>query len=116
MLSRFVAHNHSRQSFPVALMSVLFMGLMSVVFLFPTSPGPAVADMNYTVAVFGGVMLLALIYYYFPKYGGVYWFTGPISNIDIDIASPKTSSDTPSLEDIRKGPKGPGKVSMVEVE
>jgi hypothetical protein len=100
-------------SFPVAFMSVAFMGFMSVVFLFPTSPGPAVADMNYTVAVFGGVMVLALIYYYFPKYGGVHWFTGPINNIDIKIASPKTSSDTPSLEDMKKGS---GQVDTAQVE
>lgn len=37
--------------------------------------------MNYTVVVFGGVMTLSLIWYYFPIYGGVHWFTGPIKNI-----------------------------------
>jgi hypothetical protein len=24
---------------------------------------------------------LSLLWYYFPKYGGVHWFTGPVSNI-----------------------------------
>ena len=26
----------------------------------------------------GGALLLSIVYFYFPKYGGVYWFKGPI--------------------------------------
>lgn len=26
-------------------------------------------------------MLLAVVWYYFPKYGGVYWFKGPIPTV-----------------------------------
>jgi hypothetical protein len=37
--------------------------------------------MNYTVVVLGGVLLLSVIWYYFPKYGGVHWFKGPVANI-----------------------------------
>ena len=37
--------------------------------------------MNYSVAVLGGVFVLSLIWYYFPIYGGVHWFTGPVSNV-----------------------------------
>jgi hypothetical protein len=59
------------------------MAFMSVVFLFPSSPTTDVGTMNYTVLVFGGVMALSLIWYYFPRYGGVYWFTGPIRNIEV---------------------------------
>ena len=40
--------------------------------------------MNYTAVVFGGVMILSLVYYYFPKYGGVYWFEGPVPNVELD--------------------------------
>ena len=43
--------------------------------------------MNYTVVVLGGWLLLCIAYYYFPKYGGVYWFTGPMANIDEDEES-----------------------------
>lgn len=68
---------------------MLFLG---TVFLFPTSPTTTVEDMNYTVVVLGGVMLLSLAWYYFPKYGGVHWFTGPISNIGLEAS---TSDDTP---------------------
>lgn len=58
------------------------MFFMSVVFLFPSTPQTDVASMNYTVVVFGGVLLLSLVWYYFPKYGGVHWFTGPQSTIE----------------------------------
>jgi hypothetical protein len=61
--------------------AVFFMVFMGIVFLFPTTPRTSVPEMNYTVAVLGGVMLLSLIWYYFPKYGGVHWFTGPVANI-----------------------------------
>lgn len=79
---------------------------MSVVLLFPTSPGPAVADMNYTVVsdslrirslgslnvsfaskvVLSGVLLLSLVWYYFPVYGGVHWFTGPVRTVNNDTS------------------------------
>ena len=41
--------NLGRFSLPVAVIAVLWMTFMGTVFLFPTSPRPAVADMNYTV-------------------------------------------------------------------
>ncbi|KAI0264835.1 APC amino acid permease [Gloeopeniophorella convolvens] len=69
-------------SFPVATISALWMVFILVVFMFPTSPGPTAATMNYTVVVWGGVIILSLIYFYFPKYGGVYWFTGPVSTLE----------------------------------
>ncbi|KAF8064170.1 APC amino acid permease [Lyophyllum atratum] len=68
-------------SLPTATAAVLFMMFMSVVFFFPPSPATTVQDMNYTVVVLGGVMILSVVWYYFPKYGGVHWFTGPISNL-----------------------------------
>lgn len=65
------------------MIAVLFMLFLGTVFLFPSTPQTSVADMNYTVVVLGGIMILSLVWYYFPKYGGVYWFTGPVPNIDI---------------------------------
>lgn len=38
--------------------------------------------MNYTVVVLGGVLVFSLVWYYFPVYGGVYWFKGPVPNVD----------------------------------
>ena len=55
---------------------------MGVVFLFPATSGVGVGDANYTVVVLGGVLILSLVYYYFPKYGGKNWFTGPVQTVD----------------------------------
>ncbi|KAF8994230.1 hypothetical protein BDQ17DRAFT_1392446 [Cyathus striatus] len=65
-------------SAPVAYVALLFMAFMVLVLLFPTNPGPTSADMNYSVMVVGGIISLCLTYYFFPVYGGRYWFTGPV--------------------------------------
>lgn len=54
---------------------------MSIVFLFPTAPNTQALNMNYTIVVLGGVLALSVLYFYFPKYGGVHWFKGPVANI-----------------------------------
>ena len=70
---------------------------MGIVFMFPTTPQTDGPDMNYSVVVLGGVLILSLVWYYFPVYGGVHWFTGPISNIekekDADGQSVSEASD-----------------------
>jgi Amino acid permease len=69
------------QSLPVGVVSVVFMTVLSTVFLFPSTPQTSVASMNYTVVVLGGVMIFSVVWYYFPKYGGVHWFRGPVRNV-----------------------------------
>jgi hypothetical protein len=69
------------KSLPVAIISVSFMAFMNVVFFFPTTPQTNVANMNYTVVILGGILLLSVLWYYFPVYGGVHWFTGPVPNV-----------------------------------
>ncbi|CCM01799.1 uncharacterized protein FIBRA_03866 [Fibroporia radiculosa] len=66
---------------PIALTAVAWMIFSIVILVFPPSPGPNAPDMNYTIVVLGGWILLCLAYYYFPVYGGVYWFRGPVANI-----------------------------------
>lgn len=95
----------------MAAISVLFMLFMGIVFLFPTTPQTDVPDMNYTVVVLFGVMILSLVYYYFPKYGGVYWFTGPIATIDTAATLGRGSRDSEELD----GKKGLEKVETTEV-
>jgi len=90
---------------PVAVIAVLFMMFMTIVFLFPSTPQTSVQQMNYTVAVLGGVLLLSLIWYYFPKYGGVHWFTGPVPNVNIRSSSPQSINSE----------KGDEKVDTAEV-
>ncbi|CAL1708623.1 unnamed protein product [Somion occarium] len=67
---------------PIAYVAVLWMVFTIIVLAFPTTPNPSTADMNYTVAVFGGIIILSVLYYYLPGYGGLYWFRGPRANID----------------------------------
>jgi hypothetical protein len=69
------------QSAPVAFVASAYMIFMIVVFMFPAAPFPTSQSMNYTVVVVGGTMSLSLGYYFFPKYGGVYWFTGPVETL-----------------------------------
>jgi hypothetical protein len=87
------------QSIPIAVLAVIFMVFMTIVFLFPTTPQTSVQEMNYTVAVLGGVLLLSVVWYYFPKYGGVYWFTGPVTNVNTITVADKQSLWSTNLLD-----------------
>lgn len=71
-------------SLPVAVIAVTFMAVMSIVFFFPATPTTDTPNMNYTVVLLIGVLVLSLMWYYFPVYGGVHWFTGPVRNIGTD--------------------------------
>ncbi|KAG6872162.1 hypothetical protein C0992_009830, partial [Termitomyces sp. T32_za158] len=86
------------QSLPNTTAAIIFMTFMSVVFLFPMAPKINAQGMNYVVVVFGGTMLLSIMWYYFPKYGGVNWFTGPVPNV-----RPVSEHDsTRSSEEVKK--------------
>jgi amino acid transporter len=85
----------SSQSLPVAITAVTFMLFLGIVFLFPGTPHAGAKAMNYSVVVTGGIMILSLLWYYFPKYGGVHWFKGPVPNIDLDV-KPSDDYSAPS--------------------
>ena len=57
--------------------------------------------MNYTVVVLGGIMLLSVVWYFFPKYGGIYWFTGPVPNVAI-VGLEGNSTNEVGSEDEKK--------------
>jgi len=105
IVARFVGQNNFKPgpfytgvfSLPIAIIAVLFMAFMGTVFLFPTTPKTSVADMNYSVVVLGGVLILSLVWYYFPKYGGVYWFRGPVPNIE-DVTLARNSRESEGIE------------------
>ncbi|KAI0036350.1 APC amino acid permease [Vararia minispora EC-137] len=91
-----------RFGLPVAAVAIVWMVFMLIVLLFPASSTVSSAgDMNFSIVVYSGVVGLALAYFYFPKYGGVHWFRGPVTTIASgwDDASEKEcelSSPTPS--------------------
>ena len=84
--------------------------MMMVVFLFPANTSPGSQSMNYAVVVFckfipsgiaffvtlhsiGGVLILATIYFYCPKYGAKYWFKGPTKTIEVRDSGSTTIID-----------------------
>jgi hypothetical protein len=78
------------------------MAFMSIVFSFPTTEQTNAQNMNYTVVVLGGVLILSLLWYYFPVYGGVHWFAGPVPTVDgyvarkwVEAASRGVEGDVP---------------------
>jgi len=71
-----------RWSYAICLTAVIFMNFVSVIFMFPSNPNPDAKTMNWTVIVIGGWVFMCLVYYYFPKYGGVHWFNGPVANVE----------------------------------
>ncbi|KAF9254651.1 amino acid transporter [Marasmius fiardii PR-910] len=85
-------------SLPVSCVAVGFMCLMAVILCFPAEPTVGPATMNYTSLVIGGVVLFATLYYFFPVYGGRYWFEGPAVTIDDD-----DDLDSPSNRDSKRG-------------
>jgi len=44
-------------------------------------------------------MVLSLIYYYVPKYGGVYWFRGPVANIEWPVEYPENGGSEEEMKD-----------------
>ncbi|KAF9025547.1 hypothetical protein BDZ89DRAFT_1068181 [Hymenopellis radicata] len=79
---------------PVAFVASSFMSFMAVVLFFPLEPHPLVDEMNYGVVVFMGVVTLSMAYYFFPVYGGRYWFTGPVSTINVAFREGTAGDDS----------------------
>jgi len=93
-----------RFSAPISIFSLVWMVFMMIVFMFPATPIVTSVGMNYTSACLGAWVLLSLIWYYLPVYGGVHWFKGPVPNIDSEreftssTTSMEKSGDSNSLE------------------
>ncbi|KAF9561814.1 APC amino acid permease [Agrocybe pediades] len=96
-------------SAPIAAVAVVFMSFMTLVFMFPAIPNPSASDMNYTSVVMGGTLVLCVIYYYFPKYGGVYWFKGPIRTLELELGSEDSASA--EVQIVEEGKEKSSKVS-----
>ena len=86
----------------MAVIAVLFMSFYVVVFCFPTDPQTTAGSMNYTVVVLGGWFVLSLVWYYFPVYGGVHWFTGPISTVANEVEYAQAHEKADSSGSVRK--------------
>ncbi|KAF8330588.1 amino acid/polyamine transporter I [Cantharellus anzutake] len=90
-----ILYGFRHQGLPIAIVAVHFMAFINVIFLFPSTPHPGANDMNYSVVVMGSVLIFSLPWYYFPAYGGVNWFRGPIPTINPQyIGSEAENPDT----------------------
>ena len=69
------------------------MAFSVVILAFPTAPAPNAQGMNYMVVVIGGWIILCLVYYHIPVYGGACWFNGPQVTIEGIVHAHKTSAD-----------------------
>jgi choline transport protein len=47
----------------INIFSLMFMILLFVMIFFPTSPNPAIQNMNWAVFIYSGVMILSLVYF-----------------------------------------------------
>jgi hypothetical protein len=72
--------------------------------------------MNYTAAVFGGVLLLSVLWYYFPKWGGKYWFEGPIRNVEVEVEDGEVGNGGNEVVGGEGNSKKGGNVEVREVD
>ena len=72
---------------------LLWTAFTVVTLMFPSTTDPTPQEMNYTIVVCGAWAVICIVYYYFPVYGGVHWFTGPVANIEIETPVEKVRID-----------------------
>lgn len=99
---------------PCAAISVFWMCFMCIVLLFPSTPQTNTEDMNYTSVVLFGTLILSLVWYYLPVYGGVHWFKGPIPTIGDAVVD--VGEDDSSVSETSEHGKGKVAVSHSSVK
>ncbi|CAE6416220.1 unnamed protein product [Rhizoctonia solani] len=88
---------------PVATIAITFMTFVTIILLFPSRPTPGFSDMNYATVVMGAVMIGSVVWYYFPKYGGIHWFEGPVSTVDVTDGTSSAHTRAASTVSFDKG-------------
>jgi len=90
------------------------MVFMSIIFLFPTTAQTDAENMNYTIVLLVGVLVFSLVWYYFPVYGGVHWFEGPVPNVGGYVARRwAMPRDTEGVSETIKTEKGDAETEVV---
>ncbi|KAI0746628.1 APC amino acid permease [Daedaleopsis nitida] len=77
---------------PVAVVAVSWMVFSVVILAFPTAPAPDAQGMNYMIVVIGGWIILCLVYYHIPVYGGACWYHGPQVTVESDARALERTS------------------------
>ncbi|SPC67941.1 related to UGA4 - GABA permease - also involved in delta-aminolevulinate transport [Ustilago sp. UG-2017b] len=88
----------------VAWLSAIWLIFISIIVCMPSYvPVTAAADMNYACVVTAATFIFSTGWYYFPKYGGVHWFSGPKSNIDDEeVVAHEVAHQLQNEEDVKK--------------
>ncbi|KAI0674185.1 APC amino acid permease [Trametes maxima] len=94
-----------RFGLPVAVVAVAWMVFSVIILAFPTAPGPDAEGMNYMIVVFGGWIVLCLIYYYLPVYGGAYWFNGPLMTLEDADGEEQSVAPTAAMDNASRSSK-----------
>ncbi|KAI0701617.1 APC amino acid permease [Earliella scabrosa] len=95
-----------RFGLPVAIVAVAWMAFSVVILAFPMAPAPDAQGMNYMIVVIGGWIVLCLVYYHVPVYGGACWFDGP--QVTVEHAAWRGGDERDSDVSARKGEKTGG--------
>jgi len=104
-------------SYLSAVYSVLWMTFIFILLLFPVYPDPTPQEMNYAVVVLGFVLVFCVVYYYFPKWGGKTFFTGPVRTIDDIVGTnPEAQADLERKIDEERDAENSGSSEKVEKE
>ncbi len=66
---------------PVNIFSVAFLSFVYVMCFFPSSSNPPLMSMNWSVLIYGCIILFSLVYYYFR---GRHVYVGPVEYVRKD--------------------------------
>lgn len=90
---------------PISWIAVVFMAILTVVFVFPTSgPNPTATSMNYASVIYAATIILPSIYYLVSAHK---WFRGPVQTAPADtiegvsVESDKSPSVTSEKQDAK---------------
>lgn len=70
--------NLGKWALSINIVSEVFLVVMFVLVFFPESPDPAAASMNWAIVIYGAVVLLSMIYYFFR---GRHRYVGPVEYV-----------------------------------
>jgi len=73
--------NLGRFGFAINLFSVLFLILVYTFCFFPPQPNPPLEEMNWSILIYGGVILFSLAYFF---YKGRHVYVGPVEYVRKD--------------------------------
>ena len=73
--------------------ATLWVAFMVVVFSLPITYPSTPATTNWAGVMLLGVLILSLVYYFFPYIGAYKWFLGPVRETPVDEASDAFAAD-----------------------